>query len=85
MKFSLFLHIERYNEETPAAQLLDEMAELVRIAERGGFEAAWVGEHHGMGYTIAPNPFVNLAYLAAKTERIRLGTGTVIAPRIAAP
>ena len=80
MKFSLFLHIERYNEETPAAQLLDEMAELVRIAERGGFEAAWVGEHHGMGYTIAPNPFVNLAYLAAKTERIRLGTGTVIAP-----
>jgi alkanesulfonate monooxygenase SsuD/methylene tetrahydromethanopterin reductase-like flavin-dependent oxidoreductase (luciferase family) len=27
----------------------------------------------------APNPFVNLAYLAAKTSKIRLGTGTVVA------
>ena len=80
MKFSLFLHVERYDEHTPITQQLDEMTELVQIAERGGFEAAWVGEHHGMGFTIAPNPFVNLAYLAAKTEKIRLGTGTVIAP-----
>jgi len=80
MKFSLFLHVERYDDRTPITQQLNEMTELVQIAERGGFEAAWVGEHHGMGFTIAPNPFVNLAYLAAKTERIRLGTGTVIAP-----
>lgn len=80
MKFSLFLHVERYDDRTPITQQLNEMTELVQIAERGGFEAAWVGEHHGMGFTIAPNPFVNLAYLAAKTEKIRLGTGTVIAP-----
>jgi alkanesulfonate monooxygenase SsuD/methylene tetrahydromethanopterin reductase-like flavin-dependent oxidoreductase (luciferase family) len=33
-----------------------------------------------MEFTIAPNPFVNLAYLAAKTSKIRLGTGTVVAP-----
>lgn len=80
MKFSLFLHVERYDDQTPITQQLDEMTELVQIAERGGFEAAWVGEHHGMGFTIAPNPFVNLAHLAAKTSTIRLGTGTVIAP-----
>lgn len=80
MKFSLFLHVERYDERTPIAQQLDELTELVQIAERGGFETAWIGEHHGMGFTIAPNPFVNLAYLAAKTTQIRLGTGTVIAP-----
>ena len=33
-----------------------------------------------MEFTIAPNPFINLAYLGARTERIRLGTGTVVAP-----
>ncbi|WP_322049328.1 LLM class flavin-dependent oxidoreductase [Paraburkholderia sp. J67] len=80
MKFSLFLHMERYDTGTSHRELFDELTELVLLAERGGFETAWIGEHHGMEFTIAPNPFVNLAYLAAKTSRIRLGTGTVIAP-----
>lgn len=80
MKFSLFLHMERYDATKPHKELFDEMTELVKLAEEGGFETAWIGEHHGMEFTIAPNPFVNLAYLAAKTSKIRLGTGTVVAP-----
>jgi len=80
MKFSLFAHLESYYAEPSHKQLLDEMTELVQLAETGGFETFWIGEHHAMGYTVAPNPFVNLAYLAAKTSKIRLGTGTVIAP-----
>ncbi|SFA95118.1 Flavin-dependent oxidoreductase, luciferase family (includes alkanesulfonate monooxygenase SsuD and methylene tetrahydromethanopterin reductase) [Collimonas sp. OK607] len=80
MKFSLLLHMERYNKEKSQRELFNEMTELVQIAEAGGFETAWVGEHHGMEFTVAPNPFVNLAYLSAKTTKIRLGTGTVIAP-----
>ena len=80
MKFSLFLHMERSDPETPHLRLFDELTELVSIAEKAGFETAWIGEHHGMEFTIAPNPFINLAYLGAKTRDIRLGTGTVIAP-----
>lgn len=80
MKFSLFVHMERLAPGPSHAELFDQLTELVQLAERGGFEAAWIGEHHGMEFTIAPNPFINLAYLAARTERIRLGTGTVIAP-----
>ena len=40
----------------------------------------WTGEHHGMDFTIAPNPFLNLIDLARQTKNIRLGTGTIIAP-----
>ncbi|WP_085315446.1 LLM class flavin-dependent oxidoreductase [Derxia lacustris] len=80
MKFSLFLQMERYDARKPMRELFDEMTELVLMAERGGFETVWIGEHHGMEFTIAPNPFAHLTYLAARTERIRLGTGTVIAP-----
>ncbi len=80
MKFSLFAHLECYRKDTSHKQLLDEMTALVQQAEEGGFETFWIGEHHGMGYTVAPNPFVNLAYLAGQTQKIRLGTGTVIAP-----
>lgn len=80
MKFSLFAHIERYDESVSHKQLLDELTEFTLMAETGGMETIWIGEHHGMEYTVAPNPFINLAYLAAKTKTIRLGTGNVIAP-----
>lgn len=80
MKFSLFVHMERSDPAKPHADLIDELEELVVMAEAAGFETAWIGEHHGMEFTISPNPFINIAYLGAKTKRIRLGTGTVIAP-----
>ncbi|ESY91457.1 MULTISPECIES: LLM class flavin-dependent oxidoreductase [unclassified Mesorhizobium] len=80
MKFSLFAHMERSDLTKPHSELVTELEELVLLAEQAGFETAWIGEHHGMEFTISPNPFINIAYLAAKTSRIRLGTGTVIAP-----
>jgi alkanesulfonate monooxygenase SsuD/methylene tetrahydromethanopterin reductase-like flavin-dependent oxidoreductase (luciferase family) len=80
MKFSLFVHMERNDLEKSHTELFNDLTELVQTAEAGGFEAAWIGEHHGMEFTISPNPFINLAFLGAKTNQIRLGTGTVIAP-----
>jgi flavin-dependent trigonelline monooxygenase, oxygenase component len=80
MKFSLFVHMERAKPQHTDRQLFEEVEDLVLMAEAAGFETAWIGEHHGMQFTIAPNPFVHLAYLAAKTQTIRLGTGNVIAP-----
>ncbi|MEL6979916.1 MAG: LLM class flavin-dependent oxidoreductase, partial [Pseudomonadota bacterium] len=48
--------------------------------DEGGMRAIWTGEHHGMGFTIAPNPFLSLVDLAHRTKHLRLGTGTVVAP-----
>lgn len=80
MKFSLFVHMERADTGISHTQALADLTELVLMAEAAGFEAVWIGEHHAMEFTIAPNPFIQLAYLAPKTTRIRLGTGTLIAP-----
>ncbi len=80
MKFSLFVHMERLNPGQSHSELFQELEELVCLAEAGGMEAAWIGEHHGMEFTISPNPFIQIAHLAGKTSTIRLGTGTVIAP-----
>jgi hypothetical protein len=49
-------------------QLYDEMLELCRIADEGGMHAIWTGEHHGMNFTIAPNPLLNLVDLARRTR-----------------
>jgi putative FMN-dependent luciferase-like monooxygenase len=56
------------------------LAQIVH-AERNGFDSAWVAQHHfhedegGL-----PAPFVFLAQVAARTARIRLGTGIVTLP-----
>ncbi len=80
MKFSLFVHMERLDAGQSHESLYDEYIELCEMADRGGMSAIWTGEHHGMDFTIAPNPFINLADLARRTTNVRLGTGTVIAP-----
>ena len=37
------------------------------MADEGGMCAIWTGEHHGMSFTIAPNPLLNLVDLARRT------------------
>ncbi|UWQ77141.1 LLM class flavin-dependent oxidoreductase [Leisingera sp. M658] len=80
MKFSLFAHMERISDDQDQKQLYDEFIQLCKIADDGGMHAVWTGEHHGMNFTIAPNPFLNLVDVARQTKNVRLGTGTVIAP-----
>ena len=80
MRFSLFVHMERLIPEQSHGELYAEFLELCRMADEGGFETIWTGEHHGMDFTITPNPFIVLADLASKTTNVRLGTGTIVAP-----
>lgn len=80
MKFSLFVHMERLTPEQSQPELFEEFVQLAEIADRGGMSSVWTGEHHGMDFTIAPNPFISLAALADRVKTARLGTGTVVAP-----
>ena len=80
VEFSLFVHMERTDGSRSHAQLYEEFVQLCQMADQGGMRAIWTGEHHGMNFTIAPNPFLNLADLARRTNNVRLGTGTIIAP-----
>jgi probable F420-dependent oxidoreductase len=57
-----------------------ETLELVRLAERAGFDSAWVSEHHGSSDGYLPSLLPLLAAFAAVTERITLGTGIVLTP-----
>lgn len=80
MQFSLFAHMERLTAEDPQDRLYEDFLDLCRMADQGGMRAIWTGEHHGMDFTIAPNPFLSLVDIAHHTRNLRLGTGTVIAP-----
>ncbi|PLS22080.1 LLM class flavin-dependent oxidoreductase [Neptunicoccus cionae] len=80
MEFSLFAHMERITPEQSHRSLRDELISLAKMADDGGMRAIWTGEHHGMDFTIAPNPFLTLVDLSHHTKNLRLGTGTVVAP-----
>ena len=57
-----------------------ETLELVRLAERVGFDSAWVSEHHGSSDGYLPSLLTMLSAFAAVTERIELGTGVILTP-----
>ena len=80
MEFSLFAHMERLTPDQSHVELYEDFISLCQLADEGGMRAIWTGEHHGMEFTIAPNPFLSIMDLAHRTRNVRLGTGTVIAP-----
>jgi putative FMN-dependent luciferase-like monooxygenase len=71
----------RVLDAAPAAERYRLAAEQIIHAERCGFDSAWVAQHHfheaegGL-----PAPLVFLAHVAARTRRIRLGTGIITLP-----
>src|ERR1700732_4915673 len=67
-------------------------ASVARAAEDAGFESVWTGEHVILPDPQAPpspvaadypmlDPAIALAFVAAHTTRIRLGTGIIILPQ----
>jgi alkanesulfonate monooxygenase SsuD/methylene tetrahydromethanopterin reductase-like flavin-dependent oxidoreductase (luciferase family) len=80
MKFSLAINMERSSPETDISEVARHTVEMVQMADEGGFEIAWAGEHHTIETCIMPAPFQLLAWWAAHTSRIRMGTAVVVAP-----
>lgn len=80
MKFGIMVDMGRFDDSVSPEQLLRNTTELVQLAEQGGFDFAFCGEHHGHEMTIAPNPLNILTYWATQTESIRLGPAVVCAP-----
>jgi alkanesulfonate monooxygenase SsuD/methylene tetrahydromethanopterin reductase-like flavin-dependent oxidoreductase (luciferase family) len=55
--------------------------ELFVVADELGFDVGWVAQHHApQGGGGLPSPWTFLAYAAARTTRIRLGTAITVVP-----
>jgi natural product biosynthesis luciferase-like monooxygenase protein len=61
-------------------QIIKEQMELMYEAENLGFDSVWPAEHHFSEYGYCASPQVSLAAVAARTKRIRLGTGVIVLP-----
>jgi alkanesulfonate monooxygenase SsuD/methylene tetrahydromethanopterin reductase-like flavin-dependent oxidoreductase (luciferase family) len=75
MKFHIAVNLERMNAQADMKAVRDHTLEMVKMADKAGFEVAWAAEHHALEMTIAPNPFQVMTWWADHTENIRLGCG----------
>jgi len=53
---------------------------LAQLADRLGYTRYWFAEHHNMPAVASTTPPVLIASIAARTERIRVGSGGVMLP-----
>jgi limonene 1,2-monooxygenase len=74
LKFGLFMPPLHPAGENPTLALERDL-DLIDIADRLGYDEAWIGEHHSAGSEIVGAPELLVATAAARTKRIKLGTG----------
>jgi luciferase family oxidoreductase group 1 len=61
-----------------ASQALQATAHLAAKAEQLGYHRFWVAEHHNMDNLASSSPEVLIAYILARTSKIRVGSGGVM-------
>jgi alkanesulfonate monooxygenase SsuD/methylene tetrahydromethanopterin reductase-like flavin-dependent oxidoreductase (luciferase family) len=70
-------HLEGPRDQASAA-IFQEVAELVRLADRLGVRYAWFSEHHAHAHHgHLPTPLLLALHLASQTRDIRLGTAII--------
>jgi alkanesulfonate monooxygenase SsuD/methylene tetrahydromethanopterin reductase-like flavin-dependent oxidoreductase (luciferase family) len=80
MKFGLLYNTDYYPEvHGSAAHYYGDILEETQFAEELGYHAVWFGEHHYSGYSFGAPPVIAMA-AAARTKRIKVGTGVSLIP-----
>jgi alkanesulfonate monooxygenase SsuD/methylene tetrahydromethanopterin reductase-like flavin-dependent oxidoreductase (luciferase family) len=80
VRFGILYNIEYYPEvHKSPSNYYGQILEQVDLLEDLGYDAVWFSEHHYSGYSFG-NPAVIATAAAARTKRIRLGTGVSLVP-----
>ena len=77
-RLGLFTRLLPDRPDASASLLYSQAREQFLLAERLGYDVGWVAQHHfDVEEGGLPSPLVFLAWMAAQTERIRLGTAII--------
>src|SRR6201993_3141462 len=68
------------NNPRPPNQFVADIVDEALYAERLGMHSAWIGEHHFSTLGVLSCPDLALAYIAARTARIRLAPAVTVLP-----
>ncbi len=80
MQIGLLMVFQNFRDTVTDREAWERDIALACMAEPLGFDTLGSVEHHFFNYAMSPDNTQFLAYMAAKTERIKLLTGAVILP-----
>ena len=81
MNFGVFIDFPVRRGMTQADSF-DESLNLVMEAEKLGIDCVWVAEHHFSERFVSASPIVLASTIAARTSKIRIGTGVIVLPLV---
>lgn len=79
MKFGTFLLLQSPSARS-SAEIFQRGTEIAQTADRLGYDSIWCAEHHFSTYGYLSRPLMMATHLAARTERIRVGSAVVVLP-----
>ena len=79
MKFGLFT-IVPWHESLTAEQALRDSLKQIELADQLGLDEVWLGEHRFSRHGLLSGFFSFAGNVAARTERLRIGTAVVVLP-----
>ncbi|HLG88924.1 MAG TPA: LLM class flavin-dependent oxidoreductase [Alphaproteobacteria bacterium] len=79
LKFSSF-HLFHQHAGWSEREVFAYNVALIEYLEEMGFDGVWVAEHHFRDYGLCNNIPALLSFMAARTSKLRLGTGVIVLP-----
>ena len=82
MQFGYFTLSDNHYDDNPRApnQFVADIIDEALYAEAIGMHSAWIGEHHFSTLGVLSCPDLALAYIAARTQHIRLAPAVTVLP-----
>jgi luciferase family oxidoreductase group 1 len=81
LKFGVLQFFSWPGRRIPLPNVYERALDRIDVMERsGGYDAVWLAEHHFTTHSVSPSVSVMGAYVAARTQRLRIGTAVSLAP-----
>ncbi len=80
MKFAVLQFFSWPERRVDLATVYARALERIEIMDRSGYDAVWLAEHHFSSFSVCPSVHMVGTIAAARTHRLRIGTGVSLAP-----
>src|SRR5271155_1984520 len=80
MKFAVLQFFSWPERRVDLATVYARALERIEIMDRTGYDAVWLAEHHFSSFSVCPSVHMVGVLAAARTRRLRIGTGVSLAP-----
>jgi alkanesulfonate monooxygenase SsuD/methylene tetrahydromethanopterin reductase-like flavin-dependent oxidoreductase (luciferase family) len=80
VKFGVLQFFSWPGRRVPLPTVYERAFQRAEIMDQTGYDAVWLAEHHFSTYSVCPSINIMGTHIAARTERLRIGTAVSLAP-----